>query len=416
MARGNLYEHGCALETELNKRMTLSRSVSAVFLAMLLWVPIADLQALELEPVANGPYPVANTNFEMAAEFTAFSDKEIDSWLNGHIDKTGKPVFFTEYLAYPDDAWLINVQVPDELEVYGAISGKTFPVAMFLTYPTSAGNRSTDYTFPFAGSDDTEMQHMQGPGEKPVFAEENTRYPLVFLSHGRNVHGIWSISQARRLASHGYIAVTAHYGDLRIRDAERDRLDVLFRPLAAKAILDHVLNSQDFGSHIDHARIATSGHSMGGFTSLALAGGRYLENSESFHDPRVSAVVAAAPWVGGAAILGFNKYFLFGENNSGLAKITAPVLVVYGTLDEATPSSTILPALEQLSGPRFVIELVDQPHIFEGGSWMDLARWELLFLEAYLKGDTESLRLIRKAASVKDGNLDRQHFELQRLR
>jgi hypothetical protein len=35
-------------------------------------------------------------------------------------------------------------------------------------------------------------------------------------------------------------------------------------------------------------------------------------------------------------------------------------------------------------GRRFVIELVDQPHIYEAGSWQDEANWTLLFLAAYV--------------------------------
>lgn len=372
-----------------------------------------NLYAIELIPVGNGPHTVGSTNLRVTEQFTNFSDQEIRDWLAGFKDDHERR-FFSEHLAYPEDAWVLDVEVPNEPEVYGVIAGETLPVVMFLNYPTTADNPRPDYTFPFPDSNNTDLHHMQAPGEGPLFAEEQARYPLVLLSHGRNVHGIWEIDHARRLASHGYITLTMNFGDLRIDDWRRPLLDVLFRPLAAKAALDHVLSSKAFGDHIDHARIATSGHSLGGFTSLAVAGGHYLEGSRNYHHPGIKAVVAAAPWVGGSAGFGSGAYYLFGENNTGLSLVKAPVFSVYGTRDQATPSATILPALEHLSGPRYVVELVDQPHIFEGGSWEDLGEWELLFLAAYLKDDPRALELLNKGSSMGGGNVDTQHFQYQK--
>jgi dienelactone hydrolase len=382
-------------------------------LALLFTVLISTpLQAIEAEPMGPGPYPVGTTNLKVKNDFSDLTDDQVRALLAGHFLENGERAFMTDLLEYPEDAWIINVDVPDDEEVYGPIAGESLPVLVYVNYPTTAENDRSNYPFPFPDAADHDLQHMQGPGEKPLFADEQQRYPLVLVSHGRNVHGIWEIGHARRLASHGYLVVTANYGDLRIQNQGPDTYDLIFRPLAGKAILDHVLSSEDFGSHIDHSRIATSGHSMGGFTSLALAGGRYLDDTRSVFDPRVAAVVAAAPWVGGTRF--FIPYYLFGDDNSGLSQVTVPVLAVYGSEDEATPKSSILPAMEQLSGSRYVVELVGQPHVFEGGSWVDLGNWELLFLSAHLKDEAESLQLLQKASAMKGGNEDIQHFDLQR--
>jgi len=390
------------------------QSIRRLIFGIALFITVAasnPAMSLETESYDEGPYPVGTSNMRVNDDFSNFSDEEIHSYLSGHINENGENIFLTDQLKHPQDTLVIDVDIPDDKESYGTIAGTSLPVVVYVNYPTSGDNNREHYDFPFREAEDTELRHMQGPGEKPVFAHDNARYPLVLISHGWNVHGIWETSHARRLASHGYIVVTVNYGDLRIQDPERWNRAVVFRPLAAKAVLNHVLSSDDFGSHIDHTRIATSGHSLGGFTSLALAGGRYLPDPKSVYDKRVSAVVAAAPWVGG--VKDGQRYSLFGDQYSGLSEIDIPVLGVFGSKDESTTSTTILAGMEQLSGPRYVVELVDQPHIFEPGSWQDLGNWELLFLSAYLKQDEESLKQLQSTTSMKGGNRDTQHFMYQ---
>ena len=60
-----------------------------------------------------------------------------------------------------------------------------------------------------------------------------------------------------------------------------------------------------------------------------------------------------------------------------------------------------------------LVELVDQPPVFEQGSWEDRDAWELLFFSAYLKHDPEALEMLRRARSMKGGNEDVQLFEYQ---
>ncbi|MDJ0938622.1 MAG: hypothetical protein QNJ00_02530 [Woeseiaceae bacterium] len=119
----------------------------------------------------------------------------------------------------------------------------------------------------------------------------------------------------------------------------------------------------------------------------------------------------AAPWVGGE--YDSNEVFAFGDQNRDLANVTVPVLCAYGSRDEVTLASYILPAMKQLGGPTYVIELVDQPHVFEGGSWQDRDAWELLFFNAYLKGDRLALETLKTARSMQGGNADIQLFDYQ---
>ena len=94
--------------------------------------------------------------------------------------------------------------------------------------------------------------------------------------------------------------------------------------------------------------------------------------------------------------------------------MTIPIIAFFGTKDEVTTADFILPAMKRLSGPTYVVELVDQPHVFEGGSWWDRNQWELLFFSAFLKQDAESLALLESSRSMEGGNVDVQLFEYQR--
>ena len=142
-----------------------------------------------------------------------------------------------------------------------------------------------------------------------------------------------------------------------------------------------------------------------------------MANAASVTDDRITAGVLAAPWVGHAHVdegIEYEEVMAFGPENVELNRVTAPMLCLFGTVDVDTPASFILPAMKQLSGPTYVVELVDQPHVFEGGSWEDRDNWELLFFNAYLKNDGASLELLKTGRSMKGGNVDVQLFDYQR--
>jgi dienelactone hydrolase len=183
------------------------------------------------------------------------------------------------------------------------------------------------------------------------------------------------------------------------------------RPLFTRAVLDSLLESETFGAHIDADNIGITGHSFGGFTALAVAGGPVFGSTSSVTDERITAATIAAPWVGGYA--DDKEVYGFGAENAGLQNISIPVISFFGTIDEATPASFILPAMRKLAGPTYVIELVDQPHIFDGGSWEDRNNWELLFFSAFLKHDPASVEKLRAGQSMNGGSEDVQLFDYQ---
>lgn len=351
---------------------------------------------------------------EVASEYADIGDDAMHDFLLGRTAKSGQPRYIADILQQPESAWVIDVPIPDEREIYGPASGTTLPVVTFLTFPSSADQQQVNYTFPYHDGRYGTFEDMLGPGETPSFADPDARYPLIILAHGASAHGLFDVRHAHDLASHGYVVAVITYGD--DRTASGDPLDhhvAFLRPLLTKAVLDSLLESEAFGPHIDADNIGITGHSFGGFTALAVAGGSYQGNPASVHDERIKAGVLAAPWVGGN--YGSGDVFAFGSNNKALNSISVPMIGFFGTKDDVTLASFILPAMKQLSGPTYVVELIDQPHVFEPGSWEDRNNWELLFFSAYLKHDTDSLARLRTAVSMKGGNEDVQLFDYQEL-
>ena len=120
--------------------------------------------------------------------------------------------------------------------------------------------------------------------------------------------------------------------------------------------LDWMLGSADFGPIVDASRIGAAGHSLGGYSVLALAGGW-----ESWRDPRIQAVLALAPYV---------KPFL---EHDRLASIHVPLMYQGAQFDLG-----ITPALRGSHGafarseaPKYYVELRRGSH-FE---WTNAVCW-----------------------------------------
>jgi dienelactone hydrolase len=368
----------------------------------------------EIEPLEAGPYRVGSSNLEVAAEFADIGDEAMHDYLLGRPGESGQNRYLADILKHPGSALIVDVPVPDDDEIYGPARGLTLPVVSFVTFPTKPRSLQNPYTFPYHDGEYGAFEDMLGPGQEPNFADSAGRYPLIILAHGASAHGIYDIGRAHNLARHGYIVAVITYGDDRTSEPTTENHHVAYlRPLITKAVLDALLASETYGPHIDTDNIGIAGHSFGGFTSLAVAGGPYLGNTATVSDERIKAASVAAPWVGGN--YSGRDLYAFGPDNSDLARVDIPVISFFGTRDEATLASFILPAMKHLSGPVYVVELVDQPHVFEAGSWQDRDNWETLFFAAYLKHDIAALASLETGRSMQGGNQDRQLFDYQRV-
>ncbi len=187
-------------------------------------------------------------------------------------------------------------------------------------------------------------------------------FPLVVYSHGSGGLRYIASYYTEAIASYGYIvAAPDHTGNTAVdgllgTDAEFD-VTALNRPNDVEATIDAMLDPSNVGlaGSIDPDSIAVTGHSFGGFTSLAVAGG-YDNSLGSFvADDRVDAIIPLAPATGDGTRL---------MSDAGLESIEVPMLVMVGTNDQTTPVDPNVTRIWDVAGsePLIRVELVDAQH------------------------------------------------------
>ncbi|MGJ8617665.1 MAG: alpha/beta hydrolase family protein [Sulfitobacter sp.] len=102
------------------------------------------------------------------------------------------------------------------------------------------------------------------------------KFPLIVLSHGMYGNVMNQSWLASELARKGFmVAAINHPGTSSWLREPDDARQLWERPRDVTRVIDHVLNTADLAQYIDASRIYMGGHSLGGFTAIALAGGRY---------------------------------------------------------------------------------------------------------------------------------------------
>lgn len=197
------------------------------------------------------------------------------------------------------------------------------------------------------------------------------RFPLVVISHGTGGSASAMAWLGTRLAAHGFIAVGVNHPGNNALEAHTAQGFTLWwlRARDLSAVIDEMSRDRQFGPRIDTRRIGAAGFSLGGYTMIEIAGGRtspaffdvcardphgslcapppefptLLDQvralmktdpayraairgaSASYRDPRVRAVFAIAPALGGVF------------DPASLRKIAIPVEVLAGSADAIEP-------------------------------------------------------------------------------
>jgi predicted dienelactone hydrolase len=103
----------------------------------------------------------------------------------------------------------------------------------------------------------------------------NQKYPLIMISHGTGGGRLTLEWLADILVQSGFIvAAVDHWGNTYDNKIAIDFVTPWERPQDISFILNGLLKDSKFGTAIDQSRIGVAGFSIGGYTTIALAGAR----------------------------------------------------------------------------------------------------------------------------------------------
>ena len=267
----------------------------------------------------------------------------------------------------------------------------------------------------------------------------NPRGPLVVLSHGFGADRYFLDYLAQHLASHGLTVVSVeHPGsnvqalldlpvDPEIAESPSRLLpatEFLDRPRDVSFVLDRLaqLDQRSFfyGGVFNTEDVTLIGHSLGGYTGLALAGATLdVRSLQSFCQDIQPLGVSPADWLQCAAVdlpeqvadlsddrikqvMAMNPLVgkLFGE--AGLSAVTVPTLILTGTQDSVTPplNQQLVP-FEQLSGPKYLLAVIGGTHLSVGDpSNINQTLTELPFISELRGEETAQLRQLLRGISL----------------
>ena len=242
---------------------------------------------------------------------------------------------------------------------------------------------------------------------KPAGLAPANGYPLILFSHGFTGCGTQSVFLTDALAQNGYFVLAPNHRDAMCGGGARDEA-TLFANLTStrsearfgrpdawteetyrnrrddlEAILDTVVKQKAFeGVPIDLRHIGLAGHSLGGYTVLALAGAW-----PSWKDQRIKAVLALSPYC---------QPFI---KKGNLGHLDVPIMYQGGTRDFGITPWIRRPggAYELSSAPKYYVELDGAGHF----AWTNLNKsyqsvinaYSVAFFDSYLKGTTKPERL-----------------------
>jgi predicted dienelactone hydrolase len=201
----------------------------------------------------------------------------------------------------------------------------------------------------------------------------DTTAPLVLISHGFGANRRFASYLARHLASHGItVAAIEHPGSNSISITNAANGSDLAKLLPAREFIDRpkdisflldelaTLNTQpgQLQGKLNTEKVTVIGHSLGGYTALALVGGEVnLEEVRQFCKTSLSVAEPLGDWLQCAATslkekkiqlrdervksaIALNPIIgkLFGKQ--GLSRINKPVLMLTATEDALTPALT----------------------------------------------------------------------------
>lgn len=268
-----------------------------------------------------------------------------------------------------------------------------------------------------------------------LYWSDRTDGPLVVISSGFGANRTFLGYLARHLASYGLtVASMEHPGSNMtwltqptteaLPDTLLSAAEFVERPQDISFILDRLarLNRQPgaLQGKLNTNQVSVIGHSLGGYTALALAGAELnLDGLRAFCQERIPLGLSPADWLQCTAVdleekqinlrddriaqaIALNPVIgrLFGP--AGLAKVAVPTLILSSTDDSLTPAlSHQLQPFSQLPQPKYLLTAIGATHLSVGDptNFSQLITQSTLVKERH-GSDTDNLRQLLKGATL----------------
>jgi predicted dienelactone hydrolase len=210
-----------------------------------------------------------------------------------------------------------------QVEVQDTVQGATIPLA--LLYP-ALGVEATEHFGPYALDVARDAPPLDGT------------WPLVLVSHG-NGGTPWAYREmARHLVQAGFVvALPAHTGNTRNdNQLAGTAANLANRPRHVSLSIDAALADPVLGSHIAATGVGVIGHSIGGYTALAAAGGKPWTGPQERKGAEPSPVpVTPDARIRSLVLLNPATFWFIGES---LRAVHLPILLRTGGKDALTPA------------------------------------------------------------------------------
>jgi predicted dienelactone hydrolase len=398
------------------------KTLFASFLAFATLAASVHAQSQTIAPVGAGAFRVGCTNVETTAARLPAGVTTEAAW-------RGDGVYVDRILTHPTTATtgplLLQAKMPNKPTIYETTANQLIPTAAIACYPTTANNPRPDFTL----VNGEVVPHMQRANERPIFADESKRYPVLMFAHGLGGAPLDDdyLTVIKLFASHGYVVVATFHADqrftLRKLESLSDALDIVrnyekvaeamaIRPASLSALMDYFFAHEAFRDHIDTAQVGGWGASLGGQTMMLIQGAG-LTTAIGRHDPevtvvdkRIKAIVGYVPYSGidyGSLV----SVATFGNANEGVVGIRTPYLGITGTEDKTAPESQTIRMIRNLSGSKYHVSIQGLGHGLEKEHAPDILTWSLLFYRAHLFNDIAARTQIASLQSVTGGAPER---------
>lgn len=202
------------------------------------------------------------------------------------------------------------------------------------------------------------------------------RFPLVLFSHGLTSKPSAYAALLTAWARAGFVVAAPSYPHTSHGVTEYDAVDVVNQPVDASYVITRMIGDP-LGARIDTARIAATGHSAGGITTIGMFTGN--------RDDRLIAGI----------VLAGRELF-----NVPFAGPPAPLLFVHGRLDRTVPYADGLAAFHAVPWSRAMMTVTKGDHVALTKDFGPVIATTTDFLRWSLYGDAAARSRLRADATA----------------